>query len=122
MDFVKSYFQKILKEKESMYAWVYALTAIFTLAVFYSSVRCQSYVRFALFSLSIILCSTWGIIISLYYGIETNYHATKAFARVCEWTIGLKLEVEGSEYLEVGPSIVIYNHQTSLDIVFIGRM
>ncbi|CAG8702386.1 13516_t:CDS:2, partial [Acaulospora colombiana] len=69
----------------------------------------------------LIINSLWGILISVFVGIETNYHATKAFANVCEWTIGLQLVVEGSEHLEIGPSVVLYNHQTMMDMVFMGR-
>lgn len=117
MAFVDHLYNKY--SKNPLPAYIVGATA--ALVFFYNSSRCRAYVRFLLYAITIILCSTWGIIISLYYGIETNYHATLAFARVCEWTIGLKLEVEGAHHLESGPSVVIYNHQTSLDIVFIGR-
>lgn len=70
---------------------------------------------------SIVLSSSYGILVSLFCGAETNYISTKAFADVCEWTVGLKFEVEGKEHLDIGPSVVVYNHQSLLDIVFIGR-
>lgn len=117
MDFLIHLYKKYSKDPQP----AYVLAALVGLVLFYNSARCRATIRFGLYAVTVILCSTWGIIISLYYGVETNYHATLFFARVCEWTIGLKLEVEGSEHLKSGPAVIIYNHQTSLDIVFIGR-
>ncbi|PVG04800.1 1-acylglycerol-3-phosphate O [Serendipita vermifera] len=100
---------------------LYGTAGCLALASYFLSRRIRAYIRTCLLVFSIIINSTWGILISVFVGIETNYHATKAFANVCEWTIGLKLIVEGAEHLEIGPSVVLYNHQTMMDMVFSGR-
>lgn len=101
----------------------YAGAVAFSLLAFYSSQRLRAYIRTFLLLCTIAVNSSWGILISFWVGIETNYYATKHFADVCEWSIGLKLVViEGREYLDnPGPSVVIYNHQSMLDMIFLGR-
>ena len=100
---------------------IYSSCAAITLALYFFSRPLRTYVRLGLLCASIVLCSSYGILISLFCGAETNFYATRAFADVCEWTIGLKLVVEGGEHLEIGPSVVVYNHQSLLDILYIGR-
>lgn len=98
-----------------------ALAAGTTMLFYFTSQRLRAWVRTVLLAFSYMVCSFWGVIISVYYGAETNYHATKIFADTCEWTIGLKLNVKGLEYLENGPSVMVYNHQSMLDPIFLGR-
>jgi hypothetical protein len=102
-------------------ALVQSVAAGLTILLYFSSQRLRAWVRTGLLAFSYMVCSFWGVIISVYYGAETNYHATKIFADVCEWTIGLKLNVKGLEYLENGPSVMIYNHQSMMDPIFLGR-
>jgi 1-acyl-sn-glycerol-3-phosphate acyltransferase len=100
---------------------LYTAAACSALASYFLSRRVRAYIRTSLLIFSIIINSAWGILISIFAGVETTYHATRAFANVCEWTIGLQLVVEGAEYLESGPSVILYNHQTMMDMVFSGR-
>ena len=102
-------------------ATLYAAAIAMALAAFYASRRIRAYVRMFLLLCTIAFNSTWGILISFFAGIETNYYATRAFADVCEWTVGLKIVVEGKEHLENGASVVVYNHQSMLDMIFVGR-
>jgi hypothetical protein len=100
---------------------LYTAAVAAALAAFYTSRRIRAYVRMFLLLCTIAFNSTWGILISFFAGIETNYHTTGAFADVCEWTIGLRIVVEGKEHLENGASVVVYNHQSMLDMIFLGR-
>lgn len=106
---------------QSLYENRTAVAIGLTLLLYLTWRRLRAWVRTALLVFSYMVCSAWGVCISVFYGVETNYTATKIFAWVCEWTIGLKLDVKGLEYLEIGPSVMIYNHQSMMDPIFLGR-
>jgi len=58
-----------------------------------------------------------GIILSLTYRPFVVPYAVKPWARSNLWAAGIKLQVEGLENLPKDPCIIMFNHQSALDIV-----
>ena len=58
-----------------------------------------------------------GIILSLTYRPFVVPYAVKPWARTNLWAAGIKLEVEGLENLPKDPCIIMFNHQSALDIL-----
>lgn len=58
-----------------------------------------------------------GIILSLTYRPFVVPYAVKPWARTNLWAAGIKLQVEGLENLPKDPCIIMFNHQSALDIL-----
>ena len=58
-----------------------------------------------------------GIILSLTYRPFVVPYAVRPWARINLWTAGIKLDVEGLENLPDEPCIIMFNHQSALDIL-----
>ncbi|ORY00340.1 1-acyl-sn-glycerol-3-phosphate-acyltransferase [Basidiobolus meristosporus CBS 931.73] len=52
----------------------------------------------------------------------TNWLVARGFAYCAAPCVGITFEVEGEEYLNKGPAIVICNHQASMDVLIMGRI
>lgn len=53
---------------------------------------------------------------------EVNYVIARTFYAVAGTALGISVEVEGEEYLDTKPALLMNNHQTMLDILFVGRL
>ena len=58
-----------------------------------------------------------GIILSLTYRPFVTKYAVKPWAKSNLWAGGIKLQVEGLENIPTEPCIIMFNHQSALDIV-----
>ena len=58
-----------------------------------------------------------GIIFSLVYKPFVVPYAVKPWAKANLWTAGIKLDVKGLENLPDEPCIIMFNHQSALDIL-----
>ena len=70
--------------------------------------------------------SAWGAIVAVGMNIigdryNVNWVVARSFYLVASRVVGIKIEVEGEEYLETRPSILVGNHQSMLDILYLGR-
>ena len=72
------------------------------------------------YSLSVFFTTFWGIV-GLIFAPFSNYMAVKyavhPWGVTMLWAWGVKLRVEGIENLPKGTSILMYNHQSSFDIL-----
>jgi len=58
-----------------------------------------------------------GIILSLTYRPFVVPYAVKPWAKSNLWAAGIKLQVEGLKNLPIEPCIIMFNHQSALDIL-----
>ena len=78
--------------------------------------------------LSLILCATYGVFASLFLRL-TGYHRASQYvtARSFKWVMYLSTGVvfdivEGLEYLNTRPCVIIGNHQSELDVLLLGTI
>jgi lysophosphatidate acyltransferase len=64
-----------------------------------------------------IFLSIWAIIMGRRYDI--NYYNGRLFAKCMGLLLGITYEVEGAEHFETRPSVIVGNHQTMLDVLYI---
>lgn len=57
-----------------------------------------------------------GIVVSLLASRHLIKCSVRPWGKTVLWACGVRLDVEGTENLPDGPSIVMFNHQSSLDI------
>ncbi|KAJ3736166.1 hypothetical protein DFJ43DRAFT_990141 [Lentinula guzmanii] len=71
--------------------------------------------------------ATWGIVVAATmsatgYRYDVNWVIARAFYAVAGTVMGIKVEVEGEEHMLTKPAVLLSNHQSMLDILFVGRM
>jgi lysophosphatidate acyltransferase len=84
------------------------------------------YVRLGMYLSTLGLCSMWGILVALGMNVidnpfNVNYVVARSFYAVASRVLDIKVIVEGEEYLETRPAILVGNHQSMLDILYLGR-
>ena len=84
------------------------------------------YVRLGLYLSTLGVCSVWGVICSIGMGLtghrfDVFYVVARSFYFLASRVIGIRLVVEGEEYLETRPSVLVGNHQSMVDILYLGR-
>lgn len=52
---------------------------------------------------------------------DVNYYVAGMFYQIASRLMDLKVEVEGEEYLNNKPAVLMCNHQSVLDMLIIGR-
>lgn len=117
----------------SMLAFLLKPLAYFSLPVFLlhtaSSISplCRYYIRLCLYLSSLGVCSVWGVIVSIGLTLvgrrfDINWVTARSFYAVASSALGIRFEVEGEEYLSnTGASVLMGNHQSMLDILYLGR-
>ncbi|RDX53790.1 1-acylglycerol-3-phosphate O [Lentinus brumalis] len=85
------------------------------------------YVRIGLYLSTLGVCSIWGVICSIGMGLagrrfDVFYVVARSFYHLASRVVGIRLVVEGEEYLETRPSVLVGNHQSMLDILYLGRI
>ena len=91
-----------------------------------SSPIAHYYVRATMYLSTLGVLSAWGAIVAVGMNIigdryNVNWVVARSFYLVASRVVGIKIEVEGEEYLETRPSILVGNHQSMLDILYLGR-
>ncbi|ORX90965.1 acyltransferase [Basidiobolus meristosporus CBS 931.73] len=86
------------------------------------------------FYVKAVIAITWLMVISTYGCFAsffcaaigrramTNWLVARGFAYCAAPSVGIKFELEGEENLKSTPGIVLCNHQTSLDVLIMGRI
>jgi len=88
----------------------------------------EQYVNLFLYVSSLGVFSLWGFILSIVLspigqGPNINYLVARSFYYATSPLIGIRFKVEGEEYLtDTHPSVVVGNHQSMLDILYLGRI
>ena len=81
----------------------------------------------ALYIFSLGVCSTIGVVFPLVFGLfgqryNTNHIVARSFYKLAGTLIGYNVKMEGAEHLNTRPSIIVGNHQSFLDILYLGRV
>lgn len=106
---------------------VYVSLPVFALKTFAdTSPVARYYVRIGLYLSTLGVCSLWGVICSIGMGLtghrfDVFYVVARSFYYLASRVISIRLVVEGEEYLETRPSVLVGNHQSMLDILYLGR-
>ncbi|KAI9000725.1 1-acylglycerol-3-phosphate O [Trametes punicea] len=85
------------------------------------------YIRIGLYLSTLGVCSVWGVICSIGMGLagrrfDVFYVVARSFYHLASRALDIRLTVEGEEYLETRPSVLVGNHQSMLDILYLGRI
>ena len=84
------------------------------------------YWRVSIFLGSLAVVSTWGIVIAVGMTLvghrhDVNYVVARTFYNLVSRALELEVEVEGEEYLQTQPAVMVGNHQSMLDILYLAR-
>lgn len=75
------------------------------------------------------ICSVWGIFVSILLSLvpgqrlNINKVVARSFWRLTSPLVGIRFIVEGEEHFQAArPAVVVGNHQTAMDILYLGRI
>lgn len=88
--------------------------------------RVQYYVRLATFLVGLGVNSVWGVLVSICMSLvgksrDINWVVARSFHASIAPLVGFSFRLEGEEHLKTCPAVYVGNHQTMLDILFLGR-
>lgn len=91
--------------------------------------RARLYLNVLLYVFSLGACSVLGVVVSpiMYLSnrsrLNINWVVARSFHYLAGSLIGLKFTLEGEEKFEKArPAVVVGNHQTGIDILYLGRV
>lgn len=84
------------------------------------------YTRLVLYVSTLSICSVWGVIVSIFMTVagrrfDINYIVARSFYYLGGRVMGISFDVEGEENFGSGSSVLVGNHQSMLDILYLGR-
>jgi len=84
------------------------------------------YWRVSVFLGSLAIVSTWGIVVAVGMTLagrrhDVNYVVARTFYNLVSRVLELEVEIEGEEYLQTRPTVIVGNHQSMLDILYLAR-
>lgn len=84
------------------------------------------YFRLFVYVSTLSACSVWGVIVSIGMTLlgrrfDINYIVARSFYYLCGTALDIHFETEGEHHFDNGPAILVGNHQTMLDILYLGR-
>ncbi|KAA8893731.1 hypothetical protein FN846DRAFT_787539 [Sphaerosporella brunnea] len=87
---------------------------------------CRFYARILTCYVLLATCATYGVVASLTLRVLgrvsiAQWAVARAFKTVGCSIMGIDFEVEGEEYLDTRPAVFVSNHQSELDLLFLGR-
>lgn len=91
-----------------------------------SSPVARYYVRIGIYLSAMGICSVWGVLASIGMTLigrrlDINWLVARSFYAIASRWLDITIEVEGEEYLSTRPAVLVGNHQSMLDILFLGR-
>ena len=91
-----------------------------------TSPRIRYYIRNILYICSVGFCSTLGFCSALPLFLlgrryDVNYIVARSFYATFGRLSGLQVVVEGEEHLQTRPCVMVGNHQSMLDLLYLGR-
>ena len=101
--------------------------AFFVLSLF-SVPKSAFYARLLSSYGSLVLCAIYGVLASITLRLVGDYRISqwataRAFQETMALTTGIRFEiVEGKEYLDTRPCVLIGNHQSELDVLLLGTI
>lgn len=95
----------------------------------YLSVRLpivRYYVRLSTYLSTLGLLSVWGVLVSAGMTLigkrfDINWVVARSFYHVAGPIMGIDFKVEGEEHMEIPSAIYVGNHQSMIDILYLGR-
>jgi len=88
----------------------------------------EFYMNSFIYVSSLGLLSVWGLILSVVMspigqGPNINYLTARSFYYFTSPLLGIRFKVEGEEYLrDTHPAVLVGNHQSMVDILYLGRI
>ena len=84
------------------------------------------YIRVGLYLGCLSLVSTAGVFIAAGMSLvgrreDVNYVVARTFYALTSRVLDLRIEMEGEEHLGVRPAVLVSNHQSMLDVLFLAR-
>jgi lysophosphatidate acyltransferase len=84
------------------------------------------YIRNVYYVFTLSFCSTLGFCTALPLSLlgrrhDVNYVVARTFYAIFSRLSGIQIVVEGEEHLQVRPCVFVGNHQSMLDVLFLGR-
>lgn len=84
------------------------------------------YFRVVVYYSALGLCSVWGMMVAIGMSLvgqrfDINWVVARSFYTLAGKLLDIKFVVEGEEHLDTKPAILVGNHQSGLDILFLGR-
>ncbi|KAJ1018543.1 hypothetical protein NDA16_004825 [Ustilago loliicola] len=93
------------------------------------SQRLRFYLNSLIYIAGLGICSVWGIFVSIFLSLvpgqrlNINKVVARSFWRLTSPLVGIKFVVEGEEHFaQARPAVVVGNHQTAMDILYLGRI
>ncbi|SNX88112.1 related to SLC1 - 1-acyl-sn-gylcerol-3-phosphate acyltransferase [Melanopsichium pennsylvanicum] len=93
------------------------------------SQRLRFYLNTAIYIAGLGICSVWGIVVSLLLSVvpsqrlNINKVVARSFWRLTSPLVGINFVVEGEHHFaQARPAVVVGNHQTAMDILYLGRI
>ncbi|KAF8592591.1 1-acylglycerol-3-phosphate O [Ramaria rubella] len=86
------------------------------------------YIRLGIYLSTLGLCSVYGALVSIGLTLvgrrfEINWVVARTFYNLAGRALGISFEVEGEHWLDATrPAILVGNHQSMLDIIYLGRI
>ncbi|KAG2156340.1 hypothetical protein DEU56DRAFT_766599 [Suillus clintonianus] len=85
------------------------------------------YAQLTIYLGTLAVVSTWGVFVAVGMTLigrrhDVNYVVARSFYAVASRVLDIQVEVEGEEHLQTCPMVMVGNHQSMLDILYLGRM
>ncbi|KZT29369.1 1-acylglycerol-3-phosphate O [Neolentinus lepideus HHB14362 ss-1] len=85
------------------------------------------YLRLGLYLSTLGICSVWGAMVAVGMSLagrrfDVNFVTARSFYLLTSRVLGIKFVVEGEEHLDTRPAVLVGNHQSMLDIIYLGRI
>ena len=84
------------------------------------------YVRLGIYLSTVGICSVWGVVASIGMSLigkryDIKWFVARSFYLLAGKLLDITIEVEGEEYLSQRPSVMLGNHLSMLDLLYLGR-
>lgn len=84
------------------------------------------YVRLGIYLSALGVCSLWGVVASIGMTLagrrfDINWVVARSFYHLGSRLLDVRFDVEGEEHLDIKPSVLVGNHQSMFDILYLGR-
>lgn len=85
------------------------------------------YAQLTIYLGTLAVVSTWGVFVAVGMTLvgrrhDVNYVVARSFYAIASRVLDIRVEVEGEEHLQTCPVVMVGNHQSMLDILYLGRM
>lgn len=84
------------------------------------------YAQLTIYLGTLAVVSTWGVFVAVGMTLvgrrhDVNYVVARSFYAIASRVLDIQVEVEGEEHLQTCPVVMVGNHQSMLDILYLGR-